>query len=158
MPDPLQFAAFLGPSALIAYIMIEGKALSLNQFRRLRRRSVTLNEWNMVYRYLNLPLENQKEPPRTVRNKPMRLIIAGVLVLLSAGLFLLPLPLVVTFRFAQYAFDLFPVIKSLISGAILAASLLLTFYRPRRWFLSQTVPGEYPFRSWKELRKVSEKI
>jgi hypothetical protein len=157
MPDPLQFAAFLGPSALIAYVMIEGRALSLNQFRRVSRKPITLKEWNIVYQYLNLPLENQKELARPRRKRPTRLITAGALVPMSAALFLLPLPFVATFTFAQYTFDLFPVIKSLVSGAILAASLLLTFYRPRRWLLSQAVLGEYPFRPWKELTKVLEK-
>lgn len=85
------------------------------------------------------------------------MVIAGVLVASSIILFLLPLPYAVPFRFAQYAFDLFPSIKSLISGILLAFSLLLAVYRPRRWFLSQAVPTVYPFRPWKEFRKVSEK-
>ncbi len=157
MPNPLQLAAFMGPSVLAIYAMIMGRALSLNQFRRISRKSITLNEWNVVYRYLNLPLEKQNEPPRTVNHRPTRLIIAGVLVASSIALFLLPLPLMVPFRFAQYSFDLFPAVKSLVSAAILAVSLMLAFYRPRRWILSQTVPTEYPFRPWKEIRKVLEK-
>lgn len=157
MPNPLLLAAFMGPSTLTIYAMIKGRAFSLNQFRRLAQRSVTLKEWNAVCLYLSLPLENQNEPLQSRHNKSTRLVIAGVLVTSSIILFLLPLPYVVPFKFAQYAFDLFPSIKSLISGVLLALSLVLAVYRPRSWFLSQTVPIEYPFRSWKEFRRVSEK-
>lgn len=157
MPNPLQIAAFIGPSALTIYAMIKGRAVSLNQFRRLARRSTTLKEWNAVYLYLNLPLEKQNEPIQSRHDKPTRLVIAGVLVASSITLFLLPLPYVVSFRLAQYAFDLFPSIKSLISGVLLALSLVPAIYRPRRWLLSQAVPTEYPFRPWKEFREELEK-
>lgn len=157
--DP-RLLLYFAPSALALYWMIDEKTFYLKRFGRLfhRRKAVTLNDWLAVYRYLGLPLEKPSEPPHDRPDRGLRLIEAGALAGTSAALLFIPLPFRVPFSFAQFRWDLSPIIEPLIAGTLLALSLLLAFHRWRAWWLADCEPAEYPFVEWKKAMGEPENI
>lgn len=142
---------YLAPSVAVLYLMAKERTFYLKRFSRLLRprREATLADWLTVYHYLGLRLESATEPSRIKPKKPLRMLGAAVLAAASAVLFFLPLPFSIPFAFAQYRWDLFPLIKPLVAGTFLALSLPVAFSRWRAWFLTKCEPPEYPFVGWK---------
>jgi hypothetical protein len=149
--DTSSVVLYLGPSAVFLGAMVWFGTFSLHRFRHLSHRTVTLAEWNVVFRTLGLTLENQDQLPATIRKRPVRWIAGGALALSSFVLFVLPLPFTMPWSFLQFQLDALPAVKSLVSGALLAFSVDLAFYRAHGWVLSEDTPSEYPFVEWKDL-------
>jgi hypothetical protein len=156
----LTLTMYLALPVLALLVMAGKRTLSLHQLRRLGslRRSATLADWLAVYNYLGVTLESRNHPAKRTAEKPLRLIVAAGIALASIALLLAPIPFNLPASFAQYRLNLFPLVQVWTAGALLAFSLLLTFNRPRRWFLfsgSRTralVRADYPFLGWPDLR------
>jgi hypothetical protein len=161
----LGFTVYLALPVLALLVMAGKRTLSLHQLRRLShlRRSKNLADWLAVYTYLGVPLESRNPPPTAIAEKPLRLIVAVAIALASIAALLVPIPFNLSASLAQHQWNLFPLVQASTAGALLAFSLLLTFNRPRRWFLfsgSNTrapVRADYPFLRWSDLRMESKR-
>ena len=146
---------YIAPSCLVLLNMIRTKSISLRYVSSLRRlpKIITLDEWLTVYGYLGIDLETRNEPPTTKPGRPWRLMWSGVACAVSLLLYQFTLPLNIPLSLAQGAWNVFPVIQAAVAGVVLASSLTLAFYRPRRWRLNENHTAEYPYLTWGALNR-----
>jgi hypothetical protein len=151
--DALTLAVYLAPSILVLYGT--RRELSLHHIRKIKGdKTTTLKEWNAVFSFLGITLQNQNDPPPSRSHRPARLILLIVLIPPSLLLLSIPLPITIREQYAQYSWDFLPLVQTLISGFLLAVGLGIAFSRPRRWGLSlHDLPVDYPMIKWKELEK-----
>jgi hypothetical protein len=151
--------AYLAPPVLVLFFMVSGRTLSFHHLGSLWRlpRRVTRGNWLAVYDFLGTSLESSNGPGATSPVRPWRLIGAGISCLVSVFLLLVPLPLLLPLSFAQYSWNVFPVIQVVVAGAALALSFMLAFYRPKGWLLHSHPRAEYPYLAWTKLKIASTK-
>jgi hypothetical protein len=135
---------------LTLFSMVVGRTFSLRRFRGLWRspRRITREDWLAVYASIGGALESGGSPPEQKPERRRRPVVAGGLFLASVFLFFVPLPMDVSVRFAQYRWDVFPVIQAALGGMALAFSLGLAFHDRRRYVLDDPARAEYPYIDW----------
>jgi len=151
---------YIVPSVFVLSSMIRERTLSLHHFGTLRRlpTRIAQKEWFTVYSYLRTGLESSNGLRATSPVRPWRPIGAGISFLVSSFLlFVPPLPLHLPLSFAQYNWDVYPVIQVALAGATLAASFILAFHRAKGWLLFSNPRAEYPHLEWATLKAAQGK-